>query len=83
MLNKAPGFAPTKFRNNLDEFLGVGGSSLTPGPQSYDPRLTLVKQSSKISEIPHSHRPGYEKGKFSPGPGYYNLHAKKGGPTWK
>lgn len=81
ILHKAPGFAPTKQRPDLNEFMSK--NSFGPGPQTYDPRLSLVKETSKMSAIPHSNRPNFDKAKFSPGPGYYNLHLRKGAPAWK
>jgi hypothetical protein len=81
VLNKAPGYSPTKDKRELNDFL-ISREGV-PGPQSYDPHLNLVKQSSTMSQIPHEQRPNFDKAKFSPGPGYYNLRGKASGPTWK
>ena len=43
----------------------------------------MVKSSSKVYQVSKEQRPGYEKHRFTPGPGYYNLRGKEGGPNWK
>jgi hypothetical protein len=47
-----------------------------PGPGQYDPKVSLVKPKLLISEVPKEDRPGFEKHRHTPGPGFYNLRGK-------
>lgn len=75
VLNKSPGFSVGK-QLQKNEFLEVWNPE-NPGPGQYDPSLALVKESSKKYEAGTEKRPDFEKHRYSPGPGYYNLRGKE------
>ena len=42
-----------------------------------------MKEKSKNYQVGREKRPDFDKHKYTPGPGYYNLRGKEEGPTWK
>ena len=80
-MNKAPRFSVGK-QIQKNQFLEVWNPE-NPGPQHYDPSVKLVKSQSMTFNVGKQKRPDFEKHRYTPGPGYYNLRGKEQGPGWK